>query len=78
MNSHLVGPHVACIALRGRVPVKVMGVVRKGDVLVSAGEGHVGYAVAALYPRDVPAAAMVGKSIEDKLDNGFGVVEALI
>jgi hypothetical protein len=78
MNSHLVGPNVACIALRGRVPVKVKGVVRKGDVLVSAGEGFVGYAVAALYPHDVPAAAMVGKAIGDKLDAGPGVVEALI
>ena len=78
MNSHLVGPHVVCIALRGRVPVKVMGVVRKGDVLVSAGEGHIGYAIAALYARDVPAAAMVGKAISDKLDTGPGVVEALI
>ena len=78
MNSHLVGPHVVCIALRGRVPVKVMGVVRKGDVLVSAGEGHIGYAIAALYARDVPAAAMVGKAITDKLDTGPGVVEALI
>ena len=78
MNSHLVGPNVTCIALRGRVPVKVKGVVRKGDVLVTAGEGFVGYAVAALYPRDVPAASMVGKAITDKLDNGPGVVEALI
>jgi len=78
MNSHLTGDNVACIALRGRVPVKVKGVVRKGDVLVTAGEGFVGYAVAALYPRDVPAAAMVGKAISDKLDNGPGVVEALI
>ncbi len=78
MNSHLTGPTVACIALRGRVPVKVKGVVRKGDVLVTAGEGHIGYAVAALYPRDVPAAAMVGKAITDKLDVGPGVVEALI
>jgi hypothetical protein len=78
MNSHLDGPHVSCIALRGRVPVKVMGVVRKGDVLVSAGEGHIGYAVAALHPWDVPAAAMVGKAIGDKLDAGPGVVEALI
>jgi hypothetical protein len=78
MNSHLIGPNVVCIALRGRVPVKVKGVVRKGDVLVSAGEGFVGYAVAALYPHDVPAAAMVGKAIGDKLDAGPGVVEALI
>jgi hypothetical protein len=78
MNSDLTGSHVTCIALRGRVPVKVKGVVRKGDVLVTAGEGLVGYAVAALYPRDVPAAAIVGKAITDKLDNGPGVVEALI
>ena len=78
MNSELTGPTVACIALRGRVPVKVKGVVRKGDVLVTAGEGHNGYAVAALNPRDVPAAAIVGKAIGDKLDNGPGIVEALI
>lgn len=78
MNSHLTGQNVACIALRGRVPVKVKGVVRKGDVLVSAGEGHIGYAVAALDPRGVPAAAIVGKAITDKLDAGPGVVEALI
>jgi hypothetical protein len=78
MNSHLTGDNVACIALRGRVPVKVMGVVRKGDVLVSAGEGNIGYAVAALDPRSVPAAAIVGKAISNKLDAGPGVVEALI
>ena len=78
MNSHLTGEHVVCIALRGRVPVKVKGVVRKGDVLVSAGEGHTGYAVASLDPRNVPAAAIVGKAISDKLDAGPGVVEALI
>ena len=78
MNSELTGPTVACIALRGRVPVKVKGIVRKGDVLVTAGEGHNGYAVAALNPRSVPAAAIVGKAITDKLDNGLGEVEALI
>jgi hypothetical protein len=78
MNSDLTGNHVTCIALRGRVPVKVKGVVRKGDVLVTAGEGHVGYAVASLDPRGVPAAAVVGKAIADKLDAGLGVVEALI
>lgn len=78
MNSELTGPTVACIALRGRVPVKVKGVVRKGDVLVTAGEGHNGYAVAALDPRSVPAAAIVGKAIGDKLDNGTGIVEVLI
>ena len=78
MNSMLQGEHVVCIALRGRVPVKVKGTVMKGDVLVSCGEGHVGYAVASLNPRSVPAAAIVGKAITDKTDPGLGVVEALI
>ena len=78
MNSDLTGPNVACIALRGRVPVQVKGVVRKGDVLVTAGEGNIGYAVASLDPRNVPAAAIVGKAITDKLDPGPGTVEALI
>jgi hypothetical protein len=78
MNSMLQGEHVVCIALRGRVPVKVKGTVMKGDVLVSSGEGHIGYAVAALNPRNVPAAAIIGKAITDKTDPGLGVVEALI
>lgn len=78
MNSDLTGPNVACIALRGRVPVLVKGVARKGDVLVTAGEGKVGYAVASMDPRNVPAAAIVGKVISDKLDPGLGTVEALI
>jgi hypothetical protein len=78
MNSMLQGEHVVCIALRGRVPVKVKGTVMKGDVLVSCGEGHVGYAIAALDPKNVPAAAIVGKAITDKTDPGLGVVEALI
>ena len=78
MNSDLTGPTVACIALRGRVPVKVKGVVRKGDVLISAGEGLVGYAIASLEPRSVPAAAIVGKAITDKLDADLGIVEVLI
>ena len=78
MNTGLTAPHVACIALRGRVPVLVKGVVRKGDVLVTAGEGFVGYAVASITPREVPAASVIGKAIGDKLDAGIGVIEVLI
>jgi hypothetical protein len=78
MNSGLTGPNVACIALRGRVPVLVKGVARKGDVLVTAGEGYHGHAVASMDPRDVPAASIVGKAIEDKLYPEPGLVEALI
>tara|TARA_B100000315_G_scaffold148798_1_gene137619 strand:+ start:181 stop:792 length:612 start_codon:yes stop_codon:yes gene_type:complete len=38
MNEDLEGTNVA-VALTGRVPVKVTGTIRKGDMLVSAGEG---------------------------------------
>jgi hypothetical protein len=78
MNSGLTGPNVACIALRGRVPVLVKGTVHKGDVLVTAGEGYDGYAIATADPRSVPAAAIVGKAIQDKLDPAPGFVEALL
>lgn len=62
------------VALRGKVPVKVIGQVRKGDVLVTSGrEGH---AVVSNTP--APAAAIVAKAIEDKLDDGPGVIMAVV
>lgn len=39
MNSELTGEHVVSIALKGRVPVKVRGEVKKGDELISSGDG---------------------------------------
>jgi hypothetical protein len=44
MNSGLQGENVVAVALRGRVPVKVVGVVTKGDLLVTADRAP-GYAV---------------------------------
>ena len=34
MNSELEGDHVTSVALKGRVPVKVVGRIKKGDVLI--------------------------------------------
>jgi hypothetical protein len=39
MNSHCVGNAVVAVALTGRVPCRVTGTVRKGDMMVSAGRG---------------------------------------
>jgi hypothetical protein len=39
MNSHCVGNAVVAVALTGRVPCRVTGSVRKGDMMVSAGGG---------------------------------------
>jgi filamentous hemagglutinin len=40
MNSGQTGAHVAAVALQGRVPTKVTGQIRKGDLIVSAGDGR--------------------------------------
>lgn len=62
------------VALRGKVPVKVIGMVRKGDVLVTSSVA--GYAMAASDPNNIPSASIVGKSLQDTdgLDTVFAVV----
>jgi len=69
MNSELEGG--TYIALKGRVPVKVMGAVRKGQRLVAANGG---YAVAAVpHANDVFAIAL-----ENNNDTGAKLVEAVV
>jgi hypothetical protein len=62
------------IAVSGRVPVKVIGKVKKGQRLVSAGQG---YARAA---KDGEATAFnsIGRALADKTDDGVGTVEAIV
>ena len=62
------------IAMAGRVPVKVRGIVRKGNRLVSAGGG---YARAAL-SGEATAFNTIGRSLEDKLTEGEGKVLAAV
>ena len=60
------------IALAGRVPVKVVGPINKGDLLVSAKEkGH------AKADNDAKAGRILGKAMEST-DAGEHVIEALI
>jgi hypothetical protein len=73
MNNSLVGDHVAVVALQGRVPVKVIGRVQKGDMLVSSGKP--GYAIVNNDPR---VGTVIGKSLEIKTTDGEGVVEAVV
>lgn len=70
MNSESTGQ---AVALRGKVPVKVSGVVRKGDLLVTS--NIAGYAIAAT---SVDSNAVFAKSLQDKLDNELGTVIAVI
>ena len=60
------------IALKGRVPCKVVGPIKKGDLLVTS--AHPGYACAG---HDVFGAAIIGKALEDKSE-GFGVIEVKV
>jgi hypothetical protein len=62
------------VAMTGRVPVKVSGRVRKGDRLVSAGNGIARAATAA----EITAFNTIGRSLVDKLTDDVGVVEAIV
>jgi hypothetical protein len=62
------------IALAGRVPVKVVGIINKGDRLVSAGNGLArAGAKSELTPFNV-----IGRALENKTTDGPGVVEAIV
>jgi len=70
MNSSC--PDIAvAVALQGRVPCKVQGTVRKGDMMISAGSG---YAVACSEPR---LGQIIGKALEN-FDLSDGVIEIVV
>jgi hypothetical protein len=72
MNSEQTGIKV-CIALAGRVPVKVIGRVKKGDMLTTSATP--GYAVKALSPT---LGAVIGKALEDKDYGEAGVIQVAV
>jgi len=62
------------VAVSGRVPVRVIGRVKKGDRLVAAGNG-----LARSARRDeMTAFNVIGRSLENKEKDGEGVVEAIV
>jgi len=62
------------VAMTGRVPVKVVGRVRKGDRLVSAGDGI----ARAAKPGEATAFNVIGRSLVDKLTPESGTIEAIV
>jgi hypothetical protein len=62
------------VAVTGRVPVKVCGVVRKGDRLISAGGGI----ARAARPGEATAFNTIGRSLEDKQTHDEGLIEAIV
>jgi hypothetical protein len=70
MNSGLTGT-VATVALTGRVPTRVTGQVRKGDLMVSNGDGSA-------RAEDAPATgSVIGKSLVD-FDGETGTIEIVV
>jgi len=71
MNSDLVADHVVTVAFTGRVPCKVTGTVRKGDLMVSAGNGL------ARAEANPAAGTIIGKALADH-DGAEGVIEVVV
>lgn len=62
------------IALAGRVPVKVVGTVRKGQRLVAAGNGHARGAKSG----EANPFNTIGRSLVDKITDSVGIIEAFV
>jgi hypothetical protein len=62
------------VALSGRVPVKVIGIIRKGDRLVSAGNGI----ARAGTKEEITPWNVIGRALQDKETAGFSLIEAIV
>jgi hypothetical protein len=62
------------VAVNGRVPVRVIGSVTKGDRLVSAGRGLARAATRS----EMTAFNVIGRALENKTSTGEGTVEAIV
>ena len=73
MNSEADG---VAIALRGRIPCKVAGVCKKGDVLVTSNVP--GHAMVALAPNKLSPLQIVGRALAHKTEAAPGIVEIIV
>ncbi len=61
------------VALRGRIPCKVSGDIKKGDLLISKGDGT----ACAVEPLEALAGTILGKSLEN-FSGDVGVIEIVV
>jgi hypothetical protein len=73
MNSDCTAEFVAAIALVGRVPVRVVGIIRKGDLLISAGDGCA-KSIGVYEPKYGQA---IGIALEN-FNGGQGIIEVMV
>ena len=62
------------VAVQGRVPVRVIGQIKKGDRLVSAGSGLARAATRS----EITAFNVIGRALEDKYTKDEGTIEAIV
>lgn len=62
------------VAMTGRVPVKAIGIIYRGDRLVSAGDG----VARSARPGEATAFNVIGRSLDNKTTMGHGTVEAIV
>jgi hypothetical protein len=74
MNSAL--ENSVAVGLQGRVPCKVVGEIRKGDMMVTSSTP--GHAEAWHEEGDPPMGSVIGKALENKTDSGEGVIEVVV
>ena len=73
MNSELEGTYPTDVAMTGRVPCKVIGLIQKGDMLVASGvPGH------AVVNNNPNPGTIIGKALENKPDSGKGTIEIIV
>lgn len=70
MNAGQEGQYVVPVALQGKVPCKVAGTVRKGDMMISGGHG---YAIASENPL---IGSVIGKALQD-FDGEYGTIDVV-
>jgi hypothetical protein len=71
MNSHMEAEHVVSVALTGRAPCRVVGTVRKGDMMVATLNG------CARAEENPVLGSVIGKAVQD-FDGAEGVIEILV
>ena len=71
MNSLCPGVFVSAVALQGRAPCKVRGIIHKGDMLISGGDGF------ARTTNTPLMGTIIGKSLED-FNGTSGVIEVAV
>jgi hypothetical protein len=75
MNNGLTGEHVVSVALLGRVPVRVVGTIRPGDLLVASELPGI---ATGLVPDRYAPGCVIGKALESYDSQREGLIEAVV